>query len=112
MARYLELRGGTLDVAVKGTNFNQQHVPAVGEYWFVLEAEPRNRADPNAVAVLAKHRLGYLPAGITPVWSGLCRSVGRKRFTVPGEVRLTPDGHARWVLLFLPDPESVARVLN
>lgn len=112
MSRYLELRGGDIDVAIKGTNFNQRHVPHVGEYWFVLEAEPRNRADPNAVAVLAEKRIGYLPAGLAPQWSQLCRRIGRKRFTVPGEVRLTPDGRARWVLLYLPNPETVARLLN
>ncbi|GAA3948240.1 hypothetical protein [Microbacterium soli] len=111
MARYLELHGGTNDVAVKGTNFRQKHVPPVGTYWFVLEAEPLNRADPNAVQVVAKKPVGYLPAGIAPAWSPLCQSIGRRRFTVEGEVRLTPDGRARWVLLWLPDPEAVASLL-
>lgn len=111
MSRYLELRGGTIDTAVKGTNFNQAHVPKVGEYTFVLEAEPRNMADSNAVAVLAKKRIGYLPREIAGQWSVVCQRIGRKRFVVPGEVRLTPDGQARWVLLWLPDPIEVNRML-
>jgi hypothetical protein len=107
MARYLELRGGTLDTAVKGTSYHQRDVPKVGDYIFVLVAEPRNKTDPNAVAVHAKRLIGYLPREIAPRWSILCQRIGRKRFAVPGQVRLTPDGKARWALLWLPDPLEV-----
>jgi hypothetical protein len=112
MGRFMEIRGGNIDTAVKGTNFNQQHVPPVGEYMFVLEAEPRNKADANAVAVIARKRIGYLPRDIAGRWSVVCQRLRRKRFVVPGEVRLTPDGHARWVLLWLPDPIEVNHMLR
>lgn len=112
MRPYLEIRGGDIDVAVKGTNFRQRHVPPIGSYWFILEAEPRNRADPNAVQVIAEKPIGYLPASIAPEWSALCLSIGRQRFTVEGEVRLTPDGRARWVLLWLPRSEALAGLLH
>jgi hypothetical protein len=111
MARFMEIRGGDLGTAVKGTNFNQQHVPPPGEYMFILEAEPLNKADPNAVAVLAKKRVGYLPREIAGRWSVVCQRLRWKRFVVPGEVRLTPDGHGRWILLWLPDPIEVNKLL-
>ncbi|WP_157985635.1 HIRAN domain-containing protein [Microcella alkaliphila] len=112
MSRYLRIEGGDIDVAVKGTSYRQRHVPKVGSYWFTLAAEPSNAYDANAVAVVARKAVGYLPRDLARVWSPLCRSIGRRRFVVPGEVRLTVDGKARWILLWLPDPSVVASLLK
>lgn len=65
-----------VDYNIAGINFRRGINRYVGELMGYIEAEPKNKYDPNAIAVRAfdGHHLGYIPADYTDDVRDLTRS--------------------------------------
>jgi len=65
-----------IDYNIAGINFRRGINRYVGDLMGYIEAEPKNKFDPNAIAVRAfdSHHLGYIPADYTDDVRDLTRS--------------------------------------
>lgn len=105
---------GTRDVAVKGTSLRQGAVPAAGDYWVGLDPEPRNRADPCAVAVRTRwRRIGYLHRSVAAEYSGALIEVqARLGVRVHVHAEISDGATGRWALVWLPTVDEIRALLG
>lgn len=110
---------GEREVAAAGTSFRPRAVPPAGtEGRFVIVADPKNRADPNAVKVVTGlGHAGYLPREVAVQYSAVLQRAAKAHLLVRVRAEVRPgsfgDGGG-WILLWLPDvaaiEEAIARV--
>lgn len=73
---YTSIYSDVISYSIAGINFRRGISKYVGEFMGYIEAEPKNKYDPNAIAIHASdgHHLGYIPADYTDDVRDLTRS--------------------------------------